>query len=263
MLKEAEPWRFPQPSFELLDRVAIRVRPDDPALDQWCTDYFQQHRARFAADLRIIETHIQPHARVLEYGAVPLLLTAALAELDYQVSALDIAPQRFAASIANLGLDVRRCDVENEAVPFAEARFDAVLFNELFEHLRINPILTLREAYRVLKPGGLMLLSTPNLRSLQGIRNLLWRNQGHAVSAGVYRQYEKLETLGHMGHVREYTTREVSDFLTRIGFRVDKVIFRGGQGRGLLGLAERLVPDLRPFFSLVATKDALPRSEVL
>ena len=141
-------------------------------------------------------------------------------------------------------------------MPFAAEIFDLVLFNELFEHLRINPIFTLREAHRVLKPNGVLLLSTPNLRSFRGIRNLLVHNQGHAVSPGVYCQYEKLETLGHMGHVREYTTREVSDFLTHTGFRVDKTVFRGGHGRGLVGIAERLTPSLRPFFTLIATKDA-------
>jgi hypothetical protein len=70
----------------------------------------------------------------------------------------------------------------------------------------------------------------------------------------VYRQYEKLESLGHMGHVREYTTREVCDFLTRVGFRVDKIVFRGGHGRGAVGVAERLMPSWRPCFALLATK---------
>ena len=108
-------------------------------------------------------------------------------------------------------------------------------------------------------PGGRLLLSTPNLRSFRGIRNLILRHEGHAVSGGIFRQYEKLETLGHMGHVREYTTREVADFLTRVGFRVETVIYRGGHGRGVVGLAERLAPALRPFFTLIATREAAER----
>jgi SAM-dependent methyltransferase len=254
VLKEAEPRCFPERSFALLDQVAARIRPDDSTLDAWFSKYCREHRMRLAADLWIIERHVEPGSRVLEYGAIPLVMTAALAALEYAVSAVDIKPERFATAIASLGLDVTRCDVETEAVPFEANTFDAVVFNELFEHLRIHPIFTLGEVVRVLKPGGRLLLSTPNLRSFRGLRNLLFHNQGHAVSAGMYEQYEKLEVLGHMGHVREYTTREVSNFLTRVGFRVDKVIFRGGYGRGVVGIAERLIPSFRPFFTLVATK---------
>jgi SAM-dependent methyltransferase len=237
----------------VLDGVESRIQPDVPELGSWYSTYCRQHRGRLSADLHLVGDHLQPGCRILEYGAVPLLVTAALAEMGYSVSALDVAPERFARAISRLGLDVRRCDVEVERVPFATATFDAVLFNELFEHLRINPIFTLTEVRRVLRPGGRLLLSTPNLRSFRGIRNLVLHNQGHVASAGVYQQYEKLDTLGHMGHVREYTTREVSEFLARVGFEVETVVYRGGHGRGLVGLAERLVPALRPFFTLIAS----------
>jgi hypothetical protein len=35
---------------------------------------------------------------------------------------------------------------------------------------------------------------------------------------------------------------------------VEAIVFRGGHGRGLVGVAERLLPSLRPFFSVVAAK---------
>ena len=254
MLRAAEPRRPAARHLELLDRLAERIRPDEESLEEWYSTYSRQHRERLAADLGIVENHVVGGARVLEYGAVPPLLTAALAELGYRVRAVDVAPERFATAISRLGLEVHRCDVETEPVPFAAASFDAVLFNELFEHLRIDPIFTLREVRRVLEPGGTLLLSTPNLRSFRGLKNLLLHNRGHAVSGGVYGQYEKLRRLGHMGHVREYTSREVRDFLARSGFAVAKIIFRGGHGKGPVGWAERLAPSMRPFFSLVATK---------
>lgn len=252
--KQSESWRCRERDLVLLADLAQRIQPNDTALQAWFDRYCEQHYQRLARDLEIVRAHVRPKARVLEYGAIPLLMTGALAASDFDVRAIDIRPERFAAAIDALGLEVIRCDVETDSLPFARGEFDAVLFNEIFEHLRIDPIFTLREALRVLKPGGVLLLSTPNLRSFRGLRNLILHNRGYAVSAGVYEQYAKLETLGHMGHVREYTTDEVVDFLGRIGFRVEKVIYRGGHGRGVVGLAERLLPSLRPFFSVVARK---------
>ncbi|MEM9293642.1 MAG: class I SAM-dependent methyltransferase [Acidobacteriota bacterium] len=256
----AEPRKLPAQNLALLDDLALRLRPEDPALDAWVREYHRNHRRRLAADLWLAGRVLDDGARVLEYGAVPLLMTGALAATGYRVDALDIAPQRFASSIAELGLKVSRCDVEREAVPFEDDSFDAVLFNELFEHLRIDPIFTLEEVLRVLRPGGLLLLSTPNLRSFRGLRNLLLHDRGHAVSAGIYRQYEKLQSLGHMGHVREYTVRDVAEFLGQIGFSVERVVYRGGHGRGAVGLAERLLPSMRPFFSLIARKPSASQS---
>lgn len=253
---ETEPRRLSDTSFELLDRVAARIRPDERRLDAWFDGYYREHRTRFAGDLRLVERYVARGGRILESGAIPLVMTAALSALEYDVTALDLRPERFAGAIAQLGLNVARCDIENEPVPCADGVFDAVLFSEVFEHLRINPVFTMREVRRVLKPGGLLLLSTPNLRSWRGVRNFLVHNRAHTTEGGVYAQYEKLETVGHMGHVREYTTREVADFLTAVGFRVETLIYRGGYGRGATGFAEWLMPSLRPFFTVVAVNPA-------
>lgn len=254
MLREAESWRVSPETLALVDRTAARLQPDDPALAPWFDGYVREHRSRFAADLRLVERYVARGARLLEYGAIPLVTTAALSSLGYHVRALDVRPARFARSIAALGLDVASCDVETAPVPYASASFDAVLFNELLEHLRINPVFTLREARRVLRPGGRLLLSTPNLRSFRGLANLLFSDRALTASGGVYEQYEKLETIGHMGHVREYTAREVSELLSRSGFEVEALVFRGGHGAGLVGLAERLAPAWRPFFTVVASR---------
>lgn len=256
MKRSAEPRRIAPRYLEAIDRASQYIRQTAPEADlgSWLERYWLTHRQRLATDLWMVEEHLEPKATLLECGAVPLLLTGALQATSVTLHAVDVAPQRFAGAIEHLGVDVRACDIERQPLPFDDATFDGVLFNELFEHLRIDPIFTLRQVLRVLRPGGRLLLSTPNLRSFRGLRNLILHDQGHAVSADIYAQYEKLETLGHMGHVREYTTRDVAEFLRRIGFDVDAVIYRGGHGRGLVGLAERLAPSLRPFFTLLARK---------
>ncbi|MDB6011656.1 MAG: hypothetical protein JWL65_3906 [Gammaproteobacteria bacterium] len=109
------------------------------------------------------------------------------------------------------------------AVTFADESFDVVVFHELFEHLRINPVFTLTEVLWVIKPNGILTPSTPNLRSLDGIRNFLFRDRAFSCAPSIYLEYEKLQTIGHTGHVREYTWTEVVEFLQTIGFVVGHI----------------------------------------
>jgi SAM-dependent methyltransferase len=130
--------------------------------------------------------------------------------------------------------------VETELLPLETGICDVGNFNELFEHLRINPVFTLGEVHRVLKPNGILLLSTPNLRSLKGLVNFLFKNKAYSCLGSIYDEYKKLEHLGHMGHVREYTTREMSEFLYRSGFRLQTIVFRGRDDQKLAQLAAGL-----------------------
>ncbi len=245
---------------ELVDRVRVDVVPDEDGLSEWFDGYVRNHRERIAHDVGYVRRFASPPARVLDCGAVPLLLLAALQELGYEVEGVDLAPERFGSALVRRGLRVAACDVEREVLPFADGAFALVTFNELFEHLRIDPIHTMSEVVRVLEPEGILLLSTPNLRSLRGLRNLLLHGHAHAVSGDIYEQYHKLRRLGHMGHVREYTAVEIVELLERLGLRVEQVIGRGGHGRGVVGLAERALPSWRPFQTIVARKPPAARA---
>ena len=125
------------------------------------------------------------------------------------------------------------------------------------------------EVRRVLKPGGVLLLTTPNHRSLVGIWTLLWHQLGCHVCPDIYTEQSKLKRLGYMGHVREYTAREVSQFLSRIGLHTQSVLFRyyRARRRASVGLIVRdaiertigtVIPSLRPQFVLVCQKEVTP-----
>jgi hypothetical protein len=100
----------------------------------------------------------------------------------------------------------------------------------------------------------LLFLSTPNLRSLAGLANFLLKNQCYSCEAVLYDEYSKLEHLGHMGHVREYTTREVVEFLTRIGFEIREIVYRGTFGKSWADAICRLASPLRPFVTYVGAR---------
>ncbi len=53
----------------------------------------------------------------------------------------------------------------NQGLPFEDGRFDCVVLQEVIEHLQ-NPVLVMKEIHRVLKPGGVFILSTPNMLNL-------------------------------------------------------------------------------------------------
>jgi ubiquinone/menaquinone biosynthesis C-methylase UbiE len=64
------------------------------------------------------------------------------------------------------GQSVDICDLNNQKLPYDDNTFDLVTFTEVIEHIE-NHRFTLSEIARVLKPGGFVILSTPNILNLK------------------------------------------------------------------------------------------------
>ncbi len=82
-------------------------------------------------------------------------------DLGLDVYGLDLSPE--APSLAS-DLDIGVCNLETEALPFPDNHFDVIYSKSFLEHLR-EPGSFLEEAYRVLKPGGLLLSMVPDWES--------------------------------------------------------------------------------------------------
>ena len=120
----------------------------------------------YEAVLKIVRTGFKPEAAFahLDIGAGEGQLIAALkaAFPNVKSQACDYHIERFPLK----DVPVRRVDLNREALPFAEASFDLVTCSEVLEHLE-NYHQLLREAARTLKPGGLLVVTTPNVLNMQ------------------------------------------------------------------------------------------------
>lgn len=242
---------------EIFDRLRAEIEQAPLTHKSWHRSNLERHRGRYLADLEALAALAPAGSAVLDVGAAPGHFTAALAEAGYAVKAVDLDPGRIADFAARFGIEIVECDIETEPLPFADGSFPYVVCAETYEHLRRDPFFALSEINRVMASGGLLLLSTPNLYSAQNIARFL---TGRSI-ADPLGEFGKLRTLGHMGHVREYSNHEMRRILAAHGFDVIGTRFghyyypptrRGRAAR----LAFALLPRrCRTFQSIVARKE--------
>lgn len=226
---------------------------------QTLREYLVIHQDRLAFDLEYITQLVERDQRVLEIGGLPYMLTLPLMRKGYEVVAVDKPSLEWnEGALRRLGVSHHACDLDSQPLPFDADYFDVVLMNQVFAHLRMNLIHSMREIFRVLRPGGFLYLSSPNLRSFRSLANLLVRGDACAFMGSIYYNYSFLETYGHMGQIRVYTPREIEDFLTAMHFIVRGTICRGRVRVGRLSVvanaAGALWPSLRPDFTILAVK---------
>jgi 2-polyprenyl-3-methyl-5-hydroxy-6-metoxy-1,4-benzoquinol methylase len=258
-------------SLDLVERNALHLIkrfPKNSVLYKW-EEFLGSHKTRLAFDLDYAVRYMSKNCWILEVGASPYFLTLPLLDLGFKVSALDNGQAVVVgaavgsnnrvieqAAEGKLNASPLQCDLDCDSIPADNDSFDAVIINEVVEHLRVNLIHSISELYRVLKPGGVLLMSTPNFRSVAGIYNLIFKGRGICASAGgVYEQFAYLEIYDSMGHIREYTPNEMQEFMERIGFSVNGIIYRGRYSRRRPSYYfTKLWPEFKPFFSLVCFK---------
>jgi SAM-dependent methyltransferase len=140
-------------------------------------DYFSNHRLKLRFPWRLYHAPIVDAlqrvvregrgSELLNVGSGPFFELERL-ELgdrrfticDIDNRAIELARQRYGSRLA--GADVL---LESGKLPYASDRFDAVVSMDVVEHVH-DPLPWLEETLRVLKPGGLLFLTTPNYGSV-------------------------------------------------------------------------------------------------
>jgi len=138
----------------------------------------------YAARRSLLRVQLRGHApgRALDVGCGSGGNSAAMRDLGWDVVAVDTSPASLEAARLR-GLDVLRGDARR--LPFPDGSFDLVLSTDAWEHV-VEDDLVAREAQRVLRPGGQLLVTVPAGMDL-------W--SGHDLALGHHRRYERGELV--------------------------------------------------------------------
>lgn len=160
---------------------------------------------------------------VLEVGCGDGSFTSALAQKFSSVTGIDISAGQIAENMARLpGITFLQHDV-SEPLPLENGSFGVVWCSEVLEHL-FDPAFALREMYRMLRPGGRLLLTVPYHGRFKNILIALFKWDEHFIPSNP--------------HIRFYTKRSLSRMVTAAGLQSIR-IKTCGMGRTLRDL---LVP---------------------
>lgn len=139
-------------------------------------DYFSNHRLKLRFPWRLYHAPIvralasalrdMPGPRVLNLGSGPFFELDAIDAAGLELTLADIDPRTMELANKIHGKRIARTDViePGERLPYPDATFDGLVSMDVIEHVP-DPEPWLREAFRVVRPGGHLFLTTPNYAS--------------------------------------------------------------------------------------------------
>jgi len=178
--------------------------------------HVHEHLARFRFLLSSVGL-ADGGSALLDVGGTGNLLPVYLDDLGYPFVAMankwrsaSLDPEFLAQFISSDRFHCDYFDAEAEPFPYADASFDVAVCSEVIEHLKYDPAHMLWEINRVLKPGGRLILTTPNITSVTALYRLLGGRHPQVWSAYTGTDGDR--------HNREYAPNEIFRLLQWAGF---------------------------------------------
>jgi SAM-dependent methyltransferase len=123
-------------------------------------------KLRWARRVKMLSSHLRPRMTVLELGCGTGTFTRELARSGADVIAIDVSPELLKIARADNSAPNVHYQTENAyALSYPDATFDSVVGSSVLHHLEVEE--ALRNIYRVLKPGGTIFFTEPNMLNPQ------------------------------------------------------------------------------------------------
>ncbi|HEX8128768.1 MAG TPA: class I SAM-dependent methyltransferase [Pyrinomonadaceae bacterium] len=184
---------------------------------------------------RKAEERLGRRGRFLDVGCGRGEVVRAAQERGWEAEGCDLSAEfvRYACEVN--GVKAHAATLEQMRYP--DATFDAVTLVEVIEHL-YEPAETARELSRIVRPGGLVYLSTPNEESIyQSLGNLYYKARGRDWVVNLCPTW-------NLYHVHGFSPRSLRYLLEENDFEVEELVVYPGTfavppGAGLWGQVER------------------------
>lgn len=185
--------------------------------------------------IHLSELNRLPKGELLDIGAYCGLISGVASRWGWKVSAVDVVPvpEYSGLRIPERNISCQVCNVCVDPLPFPDEQFQAVLLSEVIEHLVYSPLPMLREIQRVMKPGGALLISTPNPACLSKLIKLaLGRNplEPHIdvfLAEETTYNYKGLTFFKSNRESKLWTVGEIKQLLSRCDLHISKSLYYG------------------------------------
>ena len=149
--------------------------------------------------------------RFLDIGCATGLLVKYMQDLGWKSSGLEICRESAEYGIKNrfVNIIIKRL----KDAQFDDNNFSVIHFSHVIEHVP-SPFAFLKEVYRVLAPGGMVIITTPNVNGFQAkIFGTEWRS---AIA----------------DHLTLFSKKTLRAMLEKAGFKIKKMVTWGGLAKG-------------------------------
>jgi SAM-dependent methyltransferase len=188
----------------------------------------------------VLKEFSQPE--ILEVGAGHGAFTQKLWNDGYAVSACDLYPEIFYFD----EIECKKVDISKE-LPYPDQSFDIILAVEVMEHIHDHNAF-FKNCFRILKKGGLLIFSTPNILSLKSRFRFLF--------TGFYYSFKPLDHANTDGlqHIASLTVDQYDNLALINGLKPYKLSFDKRQS------TSRLLVFLIPFLWVISKIKSIPYS---